>query len=108
MISRLCEYKFIKIQKSVNEENNIQNSTEQAVNYTDLLSAVFPVTKECHCGHVADKYRKRNFKNALGQEVTRIFYRCRNCWSRIHEDFIPEMDKKTTVNVMDLLRQNSR
>lgn len=63
-----------------------------------------PLTKECHCGNIADKYRQRRFINQLNQEVNRAFYRCRNCWSRIHEDFIPEMETMQRANVFDLIK----
>lgn len=55
----------------------------------------FPVTKMCHCMDIADKYYSRSFINVLGFKVTRVFYRCRNCCSRIYSDFIPELDKDT-------------
>jgi len=60
------------------------------------------IIKECHCGKIADKYFMRKFINQNGNEVIRIFYRCRNCSSRIHQDFIPEIDKLPQVNVIDL------
>jgi len=67
-----------------------------------------PNTKECHCTHTADKYYKRTFINQLGHKVSRVFYRCRNCSSRIHEDFIPKIEGEKLINVMDLLNSNYR
>ncbi len=62
-----------------------------------------PVRIECHCCYDAYKYQQRKFINKLGKKVIRIFYRCENCWSRIHRDYIPELDDKE-VNVLDLLK----
>jgi len=61
--------------------------------------------KECHCGHIADKYFTRTFTNELGYEVVRIFYRCRNCLSRISQDFLPEIDALHKESVFDLLKK---
>ena len=55
---------------------------------------------------VAHKYRTRRFVNMMGHSVVRQFYRCENCWSRIYEDYIEEVDKLETVNVMDLLKMD--
>lgn len=63
-----------------------------------------PLTEECHCMHVANKYHVRKFVNQLNQQVIRVFYRCTNCASRIHRDFIPDMDKAKTVNVFELMK----
>lgn len=67
-----------------------------------------PKIKECHCGHDAHKYRVRKFVNQLNHEVFRVFYRCENCWSRIHEDFCPEMKNMKTINVQDLIQFKSK
>ena len=40
-------------------------------------------------------------QNRLNQKVYRVFYRCENCWSRINEDFIPEMDDMKTIDLTD-------
>lgn len=71
------------------------------------MEVILGSTKECHCGSLADKYRQRKFINQLGQEVIRVFYRCRNCWSRIQKDFIPELDDVKSVNVLDLLNNKT-
>lgn len=69
----------------------------------------YPEVCECHCMSKANKYRSRKFINMEGFEVIRIFYRCENCWSRIHSDFIPELDKKyRKVNVLDLLKHYNK
>ncbi len=70
----------------------------------NIETSPFPVTKECHCMSTADKYTTRKFINQNGNKVIRIFYRCRNCWSRIHEDFIPEIDNLSQVDVIELLK----
>lgn len=64
----------------------------------------FPLTKECHCGRTAHKYFTRTFINQMDYKVFRIFYRCENCWSRIHSDFIPELDAKDLIDVLDLMK----
>jgi len=63
-------------------------------------------TKECHCGHTAHKYRSRTFTNQLNFKVTRVFYRCEYCWSRINEDFIPEIDTMKTFDVVEWRKNN--
>jgi hypothetical protein len=68
------------------------------------MSDSVKLTKRCHCGHIADRYRKRTFVNQLGYTVIRAFYRCRNCWSRIHEDFIPELNSAHKINVLELIQ----
>ena len=77
-------------------------SVSPAIRKADV-SGSFPSTMECHCMATAHKYRQRCFTNQLGHTVTRIFYRCENCRSRIHSDFIPELDSKT-VDVFELLK----
>lgn len=65
-----------------------------------------PKTMHCHCCCLADKYRTRMFINQLGYTVYRVFYRCRNCWSRVNRDFSPEFDRKNPpINVMDTLKE---
>lgn len=53
----------------------------------------------------ANRYTQRVFTNQIGHKVTRIFYRCENCWSKIHKDYIPDLDCKT-INVLDLLKKH--
>jgi len=82
-----------------------ENNPQGTANIADdrVLSVVFPITKLCHCDCVSDRYYSRNFINQAGFKVHRIFYKCRNCKSRIFDDFIPAIDKMMHVNVMDLL-----
>jgi hypothetical protein len=87
--------------ESEKQAKNIDSSTEKLL--LSDVSGSFPSTKECHCMATAHQYRKRVFINQMNQEVTRIFYRCENCLSRIHSDFIPSLDDKN-VNVLDLLK----
>lgn len=51
-----------------------------------------PLKIKCHCGSDAHKYRSRSFINQNGNKVSRLFYRCENCWSRTPFDYIPELD----------------
>ncbi len=68
-----------------------------------IISGSFPSTIDCHCMGNAIRYRQRTFTNHMGHKVTRVFYRCENCLSRIYIDYIPELDK-AVVNVFDLLK----
>jgi len=61
-----------------------------------------PIIKECHCGANAHKYRTRKFINKINKTVFRVFYRCENCWSRIHSNFCPELDNCKTIDVTEL------
>ena len=70
------------------------------------VSGCFSLESECHCGSIADKYTTRKYKNSFGYDYYRIFYRCRNCLSRIHNDFIPEIDKLKTFDVVEFMRNN--
>jgi len=63
-------------------------------------------TAECHCTAIADRYRERAFVNQLGWKIKRVFYRCRNCCSRLSHDFIPK-EHTTLVNVIDLLNKKN-
>jgi hypothetical protein len=67
-----------------------------------------PLTKFCHCDGIADKYFVRNFINQVGYKVYRVFYRCRNCCSRIHTDICPTIDNSESVNVFDLLKKHNQ
>lgn len=68
-----------------------------------MIKAEISKEAECHCGHIAHKYRTRTFVSQMGHTTYRTFYRCENCWSRIHLDTCPEIDAMPKVNVYDLL-----
>lgn len=65
---------------------------------------IFHITITCHCGSPANKYRQRVFVNNMGVEVTRVFYRCVNCWSRTAKDYLPDLK---TVDIIDLLNSKN-
>lgn len=65
---------------------------------------IVPKEKECHCGEIADKYYTHKFMSEAGYNVIRIFYKCRNCKSRIFEDFCPELDSMEQVDVIKLIQ----
>lgn len=71
------------------------------------MNNIYPDIKECHCMAVADKYFTRTFINKAGYKVIKIFYKCRNCKSRIHDYFIPELENKS-VDVFKLLKQKDQ
>lgn len=79
------------------------NTQGEAENQT-TVSGCFPMEHECHCGNIADKYTTRKYKNSFGYDYYRVFYRCRNCLSRIYNDFIPDVDKLQTFDVIEFLR----
>ncbi len=62
-------------------------------------------TAICHCTSVADIYRTRTFINQLGWEIKRVFYRCRNCCSRLSYDFIPK-EHSQQVSLTDILKMD--
>lgn len=64
-----------------------------------------PKTKECHCMATAHKYLVRTFINQMNHKVYRVFYRCENCWSRIHDDIIPEMDALPSISLEDMMNK---
>lgn len=64
----------------------------------------YPIEKLCYCDKIADRYNKKSFVSKAGFKVVRVYYKCRNCKSRIHDDFCPELDSMKVVNVLDLLK----
>ena len=65
-----------------------------------------PHIVDCHCMADAHKYTVKTYVNKMGHTVFKAFYRCINCCSRVHRDYIPEFDAIPKVDVMDLLRQH--
>lgn len=86
------------------ESENRSDKSQTAPCNIDGVSVSFPLEKDCHCGSIADKYLTKKFKNHLDQTVVKIFYRCRNCRSRLNHCFIPKLESLKTINVFDLLK----